>query len=264
MHVHDKTSTTAHSKDRQQHSRTIKTGTSAFKRAGREYSASLATDAQNSTPFRIWCPGGGTARRAGGRSRALKMHHAILWRVRDQTQSSRRRRGAAARGREPDAGRGRGVDTLGDRRCPAGRRIIHRDGWCRGEARGERERAWLPRVPVVLGGSADPTQRRRRIPRTPRAFTSADASRVAAHTGRRASGRRGSGRAARPPPAAGRGAGHETRAPRGPTRTTRPARQRAARARLCCCRTCGAAAAAATKCALPPGLAASVARTTRE
>ena len=34
MHMHDKTSTTAQSKDRQQHSRTIKTGTSAFK--GRE------------------------------------------------------------------------------------------------------------------------------------------------------------------------------------------------------------------------------------
>ena len=50
MHMHDKTSTTAQSKDRQQHSRTIKTGTSAFKRAGREYSASLATGAQKSTP----------------------------------------------------------------------------------------------------------------------------------------------------------------------------------------------------------------------
>ena len=43
MHMHDKTSTTAQSKDRQQHSRTIKTGTSAFKRAGRVCSASLAT-----------------------------------------------------------------------------------------------------------------------------------------------------------------------------------------------------------------------------
>ena len=50
MHMHDKTSTTAQSKDRQQHSRTIKTGTSAFKRAGRVYSASLATGAQKSTP----------------------------------------------------------------------------------------------------------------------------------------------------------------------------------------------------------------------
>ena len=50
MHMHDKTSTTAHSKDRQQHTRTIKTGTSAFKRAGRVYSASLATGAQKSTP----------------------------------------------------------------------------------------------------------------------------------------------------------------------------------------------------------------------
>ena len=50
MHMHDKTSTTAHGKDRQQHSRTIKTRTSAFKRAGREYSASLATGAQKSTP----------------------------------------------------------------------------------------------------------------------------------------------------------------------------------------------------------------------
>ena len=50
MHMHDKTSTTAQSKDRQQHSRTIKTGTSAFKRAGREDSASLATGAQKSTP----------------------------------------------------------------------------------------------------------------------------------------------------------------------------------------------------------------------
>ena len=50
MHMHDKTSTTAQSKDRQQHSRTIKTGTSAFKRAGMVYSASLATGAQKSTP----------------------------------------------------------------------------------------------------------------------------------------------------------------------------------------------------------------------
>ena len=50
MHMHDKTGTTAHGKDRQQHSRTIKTGTSAFKRAGREYSVSLATGAQKSTP----------------------------------------------------------------------------------------------------------------------------------------------------------------------------------------------------------------------
>jgi hypothetical protein len=52
MHMHDKTSTTAQSKDRQQHSRTIKTGTSAFKRAGREYSASLATGAQKL--FGLW------------------------------------------------------------------------------------------------------------------------------------------------------------------------------------------------------------------
>ena len=50
MHMHDKTSTTAQSKDRQQHSRTIKTGTSAGKRAGMVYSASLATGAQKSTP----------------------------------------------------------------------------------------------------------------------------------------------------------------------------------------------------------------------
>jgi hypothetical protein len=50
MHMHDKTSTTAHGKDRQQHTGTIKTRTSAFKRAGREYSASLATGAQKSTP----------------------------------------------------------------------------------------------------------------------------------------------------------------------------------------------------------------------
>jgi len=50
MHMHDKTSTTAHSKDRQQHSKTIKTGASVFKRAGRGYSASLATGAQKSTP----------------------------------------------------------------------------------------------------------------------------------------------------------------------------------------------------------------------
>ena len=50
MHMHDKTSTTAHGKDRQQHSRTSKTGTSAFKWAGGEYSASLAMGAQKSTP----------------------------------------------------------------------------------------------------------------------------------------------------------------------------------------------------------------------
>ena len=52
MHMHDKTSTTAHSKGRQQHSRTYKTGTSVFKRAGREYSASLATGAQKL--FGLW------------------------------------------------------------------------------------------------------------------------------------------------------------------------------------------------------------------
>ena len=50
IHMHDKTSTTALSKDRQQHSRTSKTGTSAFKWAGGEYSASLAMGAQKSTP----------------------------------------------------------------------------------------------------------------------------------------------------------------------------------------------------------------------
>ena len=52
MHMHDKTSTTAQSKGRQQHSRTYKTGTSVFKRAGREYSASLATGAQKL--FGLW------------------------------------------------------------------------------------------------------------------------------------------------------------------------------------------------------------------
>ena len=50
MHVHDETDTTARRKDRQERSITIKTGTSAFKRAGREDLASLATGAQKSTP----------------------------------------------------------------------------------------------------------------------------------------------------------------------------------------------------------------------
>ena len=37
MHVHDETDTTARRKDRQERSITIKTGTSAFKRAGRVF-----------------------------------------------------------------------------------------------------------------------------------------------------------------------------------------------------------------------------------